>query len=71
MIGRILFLTAAAFMAYRYVAQSNKKARELRERKPLQEILPPAVEDSATLVQAKPAAAALVVSPAAEPDPGR
>ena len=71
MIGRILFLSAAAFLAYRYIGKSNRKAHELRQWKQgVQEILPPAVQESATVVQA-PAKAAITTSSAAEPDPGR
>jgi hypothetical protein len=70
MIAKILFLSAAAFVAYRYIATSNKKARELRERRPLQEILPPAFEESARVVHREPRAI-VASSSAAEPDPGR
>jgi hypothetical protein len=70
MIAKILFLSAAALVAYRYIAASNKKARELRERRPLQEILPPPFEESATVVHREPRAA-VTTSSAAEPDPGR
>jgi hypothetical protein len=38
--GRILFLTAVAYLAYRYIGRSNKKARELAAGE--QEVLPPA-----------------------------
>ena len=70
MIGKILFLSGAAFVAYRYITTSNRKARQLRQRKSFQEILPPQFEESATLVQ-REARAALTASSAAEPDPGR
>jgi hypothetical protein len=38
--GRILFLTAVAYLAYRYIGRSNQKARELAAGE--QEILPAA-----------------------------
>ena len=41
MIGKILFLSGAAFVAYKYIGRSNKKARELRNVRDLQQILPP------------------------------
>lgn len=41
MIGKILFLSGAAFMAYKYIARSNKKAKELRQVRDLAHILPP------------------------------
>ena len=41
MIGKILFLSGAAFVAYRYISRSNKKARELRNVRDLAQILPP------------------------------
>lgn len=71
MIGKILFLSAAAFMAYRYISKSNQKARELTQGKQgMQEILPPVAEESARVVQ-RPVRAALPSSSAVEPDPGR
>lgn len=65
MIGKILFLSAAAFLAYRYIGNSNRKARALNEKRAVQEILPPAAEE------AEVASSARLVSMAAEPDPGR
>ena len=54
MIGKILFLSGAAFVAYRYIASSNKKAKELRQVRDLAQILPPEaaveVESSARLL---------------------
>ena len=44
MIGRILFLSGAAFLAYRYITKSNRKARELRQAADTQQVLPPAAE---------------------------
>jgi hypothetical protein len=37
--GRILFLSAVAYLAYRYIGRSNKKAKEIAAG--TQEILPP------------------------------
>jgi hypothetical protein len=71
MISKILFLSAAAFVAYRYISKSNQKAKELRDStRGRQEILPPSVEESARVVE-RPARPALTGSSAAEPDPGR
>lgn len=54
MIGKILFLSGAAFMAYRYITSSNKKANELRQVRDLAQILPPEpaveIESSARLL---------------------
>ena len=55
MIGRILFLSGAAFLAYRYISNSNKKARQLREAAGnKQTVLPaahePAITDSARIL---------------------
>jgi hypothetical protein len=74
MIAKILFLSAAAFVAYRYIASSNKKAHELRQQRTgVQQVLPPAdqaVQESATVTQREPRPV-LATSSAAEPDPGR
>lgn len=55
MIGKILFLSGAAFVAYKYIASSNQKARQLRQVRDLAQILPPEsasvdVESSARLL---------------------
>jgi hypothetical protein len=41
MIGKILFLSGAAFVAYKYIGDRNRKAKELRQVRDLQQILPP------------------------------
>ena len=41
MIGKILFLSGAALVAYKYIARSNKKVKELRQVRDLAQILPP------------------------------
>ena len=53
MIGRILFLSGAAFLAYRYIAQSNKKARELRQAADKQEVLPAVATEAPILESAR------------------
>lgn len=71
MVAKILFLSAAAFVAYRYISKSNQKVRELREgAHGHQEILPPDPEESARVIQREPRAV-LPPSAAVEPDPGR
>ena len=82
MIGKILFLSGAAMVAYRYIAQSNKKAKELRQVRDLADILPPEtaaveVESSARLLPSGAATERLrdkrpatAQSPAAEELPG-
>lgn len=39
--GRILFLSAVAYLAYRYITRSNQKVREIEGKKGTVEILPP------------------------------
>ena len=41
MIGKILFLSGAAVVAYKYIRRNARKANELRQVRDLQEILPP------------------------------
>jgi hypothetical protein len=51
MIGKILFLSGAAFFAYRYIVKANRKAHALRERRDLAHILEPesaAIEDDSS-----------------------
>ena len=78
MIVKVLFLSGAAFVAYRYIASSNKKAKELRQVRDLAQILPPEaaaveIESSARLLPSGAATERLrekrpatVHSPAAE-----
>ncbi|HYO80635.1 MAG TPA: hypothetical protein VES20_04480 [Bryobacteraceae bacterium] len=78
MVGRILFLSAAAYLAYRYIGRSNKKARELRESSGAQEVLSAAHEpigDQARLLPSeaatepgKAARTLVQTSTAAEPE---
>lgn len=61
MIGKILFLSGAAFVAYKYIARNNRKAKELRQVRDLPQILPPEtaahdVDSSARLLPASSAA---------------
>ena len=41
MIGKILFLSGAAVVAYKYIRRNARKATELRQVRDLQQILPP------------------------------
>jgi len=43
MVGRVLFLSAAAFLGYRYIRYSNSRAGKLTGREGKLEILPPVV----------------------------
>ena len=67
MIIRALFLSAAAYLAYRYIGNSNRKAKELNQAKRgTVEILPPEEKKvSAAETFREPRTTALV-SPAAE-----
>ena len=68
--GRILFLSAVAFMAYRYIGRSNKKHEEIAAKAGGAEMLPPAPKQSAALVAAPEVPKLLARrSVAAEPDP--
>jgi hypothetical protein len=84
MIGRIIFLSASAYLAYRYIARSNRKAREVRGKTGTTEILPaeaaarepvPAPKalpsGSATIEAGRPVRSTAQLSSAAEPNPGR
>jgi len=71
MIGRILFLSAAAFVAYKYIGRSNQKAeRELAEAPGTVQILPPepgaSVAPSAATESLQPARTTQRLSAAAE-----
>jgi hypothetical protein len=49
MIGRVIFLTAAAFVGYRYIRRSNQQVqKEIAEAPGTVQILPP--DESATLI---------------------
>ena len=67
--GRILFLSAVAYLAFRYIARSNKKHEEIAARVGNTEVLSPAPKESAA---ASPAPVPQVLeqpSAAAEPHP--
>jgi hypothetical protein len=71
--GRILFLSAVALLAYKYIARSNQKHQSLDAPDQALDLLPPtttAVRPSASESRPEPK---LVVagSRAVEPDPGR
>lgn len=68
MIGRVLFLTAAACASYWYIRRSNRKVRELRQAEAKIQILPP---EPTAVEFARKSRAPVSASPAAEPDPGR
>ena len=46
--GRILFLSAVAYLAYKYIGRSNKKHQEIAAQLGNTEVLPPAPKESAT-----------------------
>jgi hypothetical protein len=65
MIGRILFLSAAAFVAYRYIGRSNKKVQQQLSQKPGSiDILP--AETTRPSLSAEAGTPARRLSPAAE-----
>lgn len=67
MIVKALFLSAAAYLAYRYIGSSNRKAKELNQaQRGTVEILPPVEKNlSAAETFREPRKTALI-SPAAE-----
>jgi hypothetical protein len=68
--GRILFLSAVAFLAFRYIGKSNKKHGEITAKADSSELLLEAAKEPAALITAPPAPKLLAPqSPAAEPDP--
>ena len=48
--GRIIFLSAVAYMAYRYIARSNKKHAEIAAKIGTTEVLPPERKESAAIL---------------------
>jgi hypothetical protein len=66
--GRILFLSAVAFLAYRYIARSNKKQEEIVARAGNTEVLPPVKKESAAVIVA-PARGVIEPSAAVEQHP--
>jgi hypothetical protein len=66
--GRFIFLSAVAYLAYRYIGRSNKKHAEIVAKIGNTEVLPPAPAESAA-INAAPAPQKLVghSSAAAEP----
>jgi len=82
MIGRILFLTAAAYAGYLYIRRSNRKAQQISQPPGTVEILPPepasvpaarATETalSAAVQPVRQLRAPVMRSRASEPDPNR
>lgn len=85
MIGRVIFLSAAAFVAFRYIARSNKQHQDVAGRLGTTEVLPPVKtaspaasvgsdrsgQESAAVTPGSAESASILVhrSPAAEPDP--
>jgi hypothetical protein len=68
--GRILFLSAMAYLAYRYIGRSNKKHEEIAANAGNTEVLPAASQPSAALAPAPQTAKLLTKSSAAaEPEP--
>ena len=68
--GRILFLSAVAYLAYRYIGKSNKAHEAIASSAGNTEVLPAAERESAALVPAAPMEIAVAPrSAAAEPDP--
>lgn len=65
--GRILFLSAVAYLAYRYIGRSNAKHGAIASGGT--EVLPPARTESAALVPAAAPQLPAPTSAAAEPDP--
>jgi hypothetical protein len=69
MIAKFLFFSAAAYMAYRYIGSSNKKAKELNQGSPARgsvEILPPEPGVSNATESLKAPRKTPLISPAAE-----
>jgi len=76
MIGRLLFLSAAAFVGYKYIRRSNQKAqREIAEAPGTVQILPPdstpQIAGSGATEPGRPARTTPSISAAAEDLSGR
>ncbi len=75
--GRILFLSAVAFIAYKYIARSNQRHQQLPSADASAELLPPASSQSSpaptlsAVEPDRPVRELAVVSSAVEPDPSR
>jgi hypothetical protein len=70
--GRILFLSAVAYLAYRYIGRSNKKHEEIAAKLGKTEVLAPASKPSAAVTPAAQTPKLLKpASSAVEPDPQR
>jgi hypothetical protein len=65
--GRIIFLSAVAFLAFRYISRSNKKHEEIAARVGTTEVLPPERKESAAIAAPQPKV--IEQSSAAEPHP--
>jgi hypothetical protein len=71
--GRILFLSAVALVAYRYIVRSNQRHQSLNSGKGV-EVLPPTAPARQAAVESHPQQQQLVgaaSSRAVEPEPGR
>jgi hypothetical protein len=71
MIGRIVFLSAAAFAAYQYIRRSNNKAKELNRAPGTVDILPPAAPKASATEELRPAKQPARLSAATEDLSGR
>lgn len=75
--GRIFFLSAMAFLAYKYIARSNKQHQPLESAKKEVEVLPPAqpsaisVQPQASLASETQPTLVAAGSRAVEPEPHR
>jgi hypothetical protein len=67
--GRIIFLSAIAYVAFRYIARSNKKHEEIAGRVGTTEILPPERKETAAIAGPTPKVIEQPSSAAVEPHP--
>jgi hypothetical protein len=67
--GRIVFLSAVAYLAYRYISSSNKKHQEIAAKLGKTEVLTAVSKQSAALVPAVERPKVIQHSAAAEPEP--
>jgi len=67
--GRILFLSAVAYLAYRYISSSNKKHQEIAARLGKTEVLAAASRESAVVAAPERPKTIQQHSAAAEPEP--
>ncbi|HYP14811.1 MAG TPA: hypothetical protein VEQ63_12860 [Bryobacteraceae bacterium] len=69
MTGRVVFLSALAYVAFRYIARSNKKHQGITARVGTTEVLPPVKESAAVAPATEAPSLTVTRSIAAEPDP--